>query len=74
MSEPLHFNPHELEEMKRWAALEPGQRIGAMLLAQEFALGLIRGSLMEEHPELSMQEINLLLIAEVERRKGSSNG
>ena len=70
MSEPLHFDPNEFEEMKRWAGVSPGQRIGAMLLAQEFALGLIRGLMTEEHPELSEQEINLLVIAELERRNG----
>jgi hypothetical protein len=73
MAESLQFDPHELEEMKRWANTTPGQRIGAMLLAQEFALGLIRGRLTQEHPDLSEQEINLLVLAELERRNGNTS-
>lgn len=70
MAEPLHFDSHEWDEMKRWAGLEPGQRIGAMIQAREFAVGLIRGQLTREHPELSEREVNLLVLAELERRNG----
>ena len=59
------FNPVDWQQMELVARLSPGQRIRLMLEARELAVGLIRGRLRRQYPELSSEEINLKLVEEV---------
>jgi hypothetical protein len=52
MSETLHFDPLDIEQMRRIARLTPGERIQLMLNARELAVGLKRGRLRRRYPEL----------------------
>jgi hypothetical protein len=55
-------------EFRRWLALSVGQRLQAMLNARELAVGLIRGQIRKEYPDLSLQALNLKVMEELEQR------
>lgn len=57
----FRFDLVDLEQMERLARLSPGGRIRLMLNARELAVGLIRGRLRRQYPELSLREVNLKL-------------
>ena len=58
---------YELLQLR--ASLTPGQRIQAMLDARELIVGLMRGRLRGDYPELTERELNLLILEEIERGK-----
>ncbi|MFN8490178.1 MAG: hypothetical protein U0350_21500 [Caldilineaceae bacterium] len=62
------FDSVDQDEMRRWASLSSGQRVLVMLRARQLALGLMRGRLRKQYPDLSLQAINLKLIEELEQR------
>lgn len=64
------FDSVDWEEVRQWASLSPGMRIKTLLNARALALGLIRGRLRREFPELSTTEINAKLIEELQRIDG----
>ena len=47
------FDPVDLEQMRLLGRLSPGGRIQVMLDARELAVGLIRGRLRRQYPDLS---------------------
>jgi hypothetical protein len=53
--------------MRLLANLSTGQRIATLLDARELVVGLIRGRLRRQYPDLSPRAINLKLIEEVSR-------
>jgi hypothetical protein len=59
------FDPVDLEQMRLLDQLSPGQRIQVMLDARELAVGLIRGRLRRQYPDLSLREINLKVLEEI---------
>jgi len=61
------FDPVDREQMRLLGRLSPGQRIRVMLEARELAVGLIRGRLRRQHPDLSLREINLKVLEEIAR-------
>jgi hypothetical protein len=61
------FDPVDLEQMRLLGRLSPGQRIRVMLEARELAVGLIRGRLRRQYPDLSLREINLKVLEEIAR-------
>jgi phage terminase Nu1 subunit (DNA packaging protein) len=63
------FDPVDLEEVRRRGRLSPGQRIQTMLDARELAVGLIRGRLRRQYPDLSYRELNLKVLEEIARAK-----
>jgi hypothetical protein len=63
------FDPVDLEQMRRRGQLLPGQRIQAMLNARELAVGLIRGHLRRQYPDLSLRALNLKVLEEIENRR-----
>ncbi len=67
MKQTYHFDPVDRDEMRRVARLTPGQRIRRMLDARELIVGLKRGRLRQRYPHLSLREINLKLLEELER-------
>jgi len=61
------FDPVDSEQILLWSRLSPGQRIQALLDARELAVGLIRGRLRRQYPDLSLQEINMKVLEELQR-------
>ena len=61
------FDPVDLQQMRLLGRLSPGGRIRAMLDARELAVGLIRGRLRRQYPDLSLRELNLKLLEELDR-------
>ena len=68
------FDPVDLQQMRLLAQLSPGGRIRAMLDARELALGLIRGRLRRQYPDLSLRELNLKVLEELDRAARTSPG
>jgi hypothetical protein len=68
------FDPVDLELMRLRGRLSPGQRIQAMLDARELAVGLIRGRLRRQYPDLSPRELNLKVLEEIDRVQRTSPG
>lgn len=63
------FDPIDEEQMRLTESLTAGQRIQRMLDARELLVGLIRGRLRREYPDLSLPELNLKVLEEIERAK-----
>ena len=63
------FDPIDEEQFRLLRDLSPGQRIQVMLDARELAVGLIRGRLRRQYPGLSLRELNLKVLEEIERVK-----
>lgn len=68
------FDLVDLEQMRLLARLSPGGRIQVMLDARELAVGLIRGRLRRQYPDLSPRELNLKVLEEIERGKRTRPG
>lgn len=60
------FAPVDIELLQIRSKLTPGQRLQAMLDARELAVGFIRGRLIRQFDTLSMREINLKVLEEIE--------
>lgn len=69
LSGSYRSDPIDLEQMRLLGRLTPGQRIRVMLDARELAVGLIRGRLRRQYPQLSLREINLRVLEEIDRAK-----
>ena len=68
------FDPLDLEQMRLRGRLSPGRRVQALLDARELAVGLIRGRLRRQHPDLSPRELNLKVLEELARVQRTSPG
>jgi len=68
------FDPVDLDLVRLRSRLSPGQRLQAMLDARELAVGLIRGRLRRQHPDLSPRELNLKVLEEIARVKRTPPG
>ena len=66
----FRFDPPDMELLRLGAGLTPGQRIQALPDARELAVGLIRGRLRRQYPDLSERERNLKVLEELERARG----
>ena len=66
------FDPIDVGQIEISARLTPGQRIQRMLDARELAVGLIRGRLRRQYPELPSRELNLKVLEEIERAQRTS--
>jgi hypothetical protein len=63
------FDPVDLHHMRLLGQLAPGQRLQVLLDARELAVGLRRGRLRRQYPQLSPHELNLKMLEELERAK-----
>jgi hypothetical protein len=66
------FDPVDLGQMRLLGRLPPGRRIQVMLDARELAVGLIRGRLRRQYPDLSPRALNLEVLEEIARVQGDS--
>ena len=60
--------------MRLLGELSPGRRIQVMLDARELAVGLIRGRLRLQYPDLRLRELNLMVLEEMARAQQTSSG
>jgi hypothetical protein len=63
------FDPIDFTQLRLLGQLSPGERIRLMLEARELAVSLIRGRLRRQYPDLSLPELNLKVLEEIERVK-----
>jgi hypothetical protein len=68
------FDPVDLEQMRLLGRLSPGGRIRLMLDARELAVGLIRGRLRRQYPDLSPCDLNLKVLEEIDRAQRTGPG
>ncbi|MBK9092828.1 MAG: hypothetical protein WBD79_10970 [Anaerolineae bacterium] len=61
------FDPIDHQFMRLRGRLSPGERLQAMLAAREWVVGAIRGRLRRRYPELTLYELNLKVLEEIER-------
>jgi hypothetical protein len=61
------FDPVDVEQIRLLGRLSPGGRIRVMLDARELAVGLIRGRLRRQYPDLSLRELNMKVLEEIDR-------
>lgn len=66
MTRCYHFDPIDPVHMAVTERLSPGQRIQRMLDAREILVGLIRGRVRQDYPQLSLRELNLKVLEEIE--------
>jgi hypothetical protein len=62
-----HFTHTDIELMRLRLPLSPGQRLQAMLDARALLVGIIRGRLRRQYPDLPEAVLNLKLLEEIER-------
>lgn len=60
-------DPVDIDLIRLTARLSPGQRIQRLLDARALAVGLIRGRIQRQHPELSTASLNLKVLEELDR-------
>ncbi len=63
------FDPVDLNQMRLLAQLPPGRRFQRMLDARELTVGLIRGRLRRQYPNLPLSDLNMKVLEEIERAK-----
>ena len=61
------FTHTDMELMRLRLSLSPGQRIQAMLDARALVVGIIRGRLRNQYPDIPDTELNLKMLEEIER-------
>ena len=60
-------DPVDIDQIRLTAGLSAGQRIQRLLDARALAVGLIRGRIRRQHPELSTAALNLKVLEELDR-------
>lgn len=68
------FDPVDKQQMRLLGRLTPGGRIQAMLDARELAVGLIRGRLRRQYPNLSIDALNWKVLEELQRASRTNPG
>jgi hypothetical protein len=61
------FTHTDTELLRLRLALTPGQRLQAMFDARSLLVGIIRGRLRQQYPNLPDPELNLKMLEEIER-------
>ena len=69
MNRTYRFDPIDIDQIRLLDRLPVRLRIRRMLAARELAVGLIRGRLRRQYPDLSPSELNLKVLEEIERSK-----
>jgi len=58
----LEFEPIDWQQLELLAKLTSGERMRASVMAHEFATALLRGTLRRRFPELSLEELNMIVL------------
>jgi len=70
LSEALHFDPIDWQQLQLLAQLTPAQRTLTMIRAAEFVRAGLRGTFRRRFPELSDEEINMKVLAHLTPLRG----
>lgn len=70
ISEALHFDPIDWQQLQLLAQLTPAQRTLTMIRAAEFVRAGLRGTFRRRFPELSDEEINMKVLAHLTPLRG----
>lgn len=62
-----HLGPLDAQLLRLRSQMTLGQRIHSLLTTREVLVGMKRGRLRRQYPELSEREINLKLLEEIDR-------
>jgi hypothetical protein len=62
-----HFAHTDMKLMQIRLSLSTGQRIQSMLNARALVVGVIRGRLRNQYPDIPETELNLKMLEEIER-------
>lgn len=65
----LDLEPIDWGHLERMAQLTIGQRLMAMAQVSAFQRGLLRGAFRRRHPDLPIEEINMLMFRYIEDLK-----
>jgi hypothetical protein len=57
----------DVDLMRLRLSLTPGQRLQAMFAARDVIVGIIRGRLRQQYPDISEAALNLKMLEEIER-------
>lgn len=68
------FDPVDRQQMRLLGQLPPGRRLQAMLDARELAVGLIRGRLRRQYPDLTTPALNQKVLEELDRASRRKTG
>jgi len=63
------LDPVDWAHLQRMMALTPGQRMLAMAETSAFQRALLRGAFHRRYPDLSIEEINMLMFHYIEEQK-----
>lgn len=67
------WDPPDINTLRMLASMSFEQRLLSMLRAQQVLLDTIRGQLSVVHPEMDIQELNLLVFKEIQRRQARTD-
>ena len=67
------FAHTDIELMRLRIPLTPGQRLQAMFGARAVIVGMIRGRLQQQYPDLPDNELNLKVLEEIERAQSRTS-
>ena len=62
----LELEPVDWQQLYLLANLTPGQRMQAMAQASAFTRGILRGAFRRQFPDLTMAEINMMVLRYVD--------
>jgi len=64
---PTHLGPLDAQLLRLRSQMTPGQRINSLLTTREVLVGMKRGRLRRQYPDLTERELNLKLLEEIDR-------
>ncbi len=64
---PTHLGPLDAQLLWLRSQMTPGQRINSLLTTREVLVGMKRGRLRHQYPDLTERELNLKLLEEIDR-------
>lgn len=65
----LQFDPIDWQQMEILSRLSIGERMKAMAELSAFNQALLRGAFSKRYPDLSIEEVNMILLRYLERQK-----
>lgn len=66
----LKFDPIDWQQLELLAKLTPGERMRASVMAHEFARALLHGTLRRCFPDLSLAELNMMVLRHCTKFEG----
>lgn len=64
---PTYLGPLDAQLLRLRSQMTPGQRIHSLLATRAMLVGMKRGRLRRQYPDLTDRELNLKLLEEIDR-------